>query len=120
MCIETWRIHQQCGCRIYLSTYVCNIARGRAHGADNVLTKTKFLPDKRPKIPVPCKISTATSPSATICPRCAKREREEREAGANAAAQPTSTTSTALQGKIFQVVEMIQEKADKGEHHWPY
>ncbi|KAI4863673.1 hypothetical protein F4820DRAFT_426189 [Hypoxylon rubiginosum] len=113
MCVVIWRRYRQCGCRAHLTTHFCNDAKGRPRNADNVLTRTKFLPDKPPKEQTPCKkTSNAASPLAAKCIRCAKKEKEMQKAGASAAALPMSTNSSVSQGKnLSGILGVIEEKA---------
>lgn len=107
-------MYLHCGCRTYLSTYICNAAHGQHKDDDNVLAKTKFLPDKPPRAPPKCKVKTATSPSSASCPRC---DREKRKAGASAAAQPARATPVpaALQGKILLDLKLLPGDGGEGE-----
>ncbi|XXG97598.1 hypothetical protein Hte_003904 [Hypoxylon texense] len=121
MCVETWRTYRQCKCQMYLSTYICNQAQGRSHGADNVMTKTRFLPDKPPKVQTSCRPKRASLPSDAKCPECARQGEEMRAAGISAAARSASSASSVLQGETFsELLETIREKAsvrDKGNEH---
>ncbi|KAI1759496.1 hypothetical protein GGR53DRAFT_513445 [Hypoxylon sp. FL1150] len=114
MCVEIRRKYQHCECSTYLDTHICNAALGLDEYDDNVLSETKFLPDKPRKIPNGCSLKIATSPSAASCPRC---EREKRMAGtttnataAAATAQPARTTpvpAAALQGKVLLDLKIL-------------
>lgn len=81
-----------------------------------VLDKTKFLPDKQPKLPpgmLQCQRRVALRPKDTPCPECARVQ--WRAAAANGKATTTSlaggTPSSSL-GKSAQVLETIVEHVD--------
>ncbi|KAI2467650.1 hypothetical protein F4781DRAFT_401204 [Annulohypoxylon bovei var. microspora] len=95
MCVEVWNVFQRCNHRVYQSTFHCHIARRCGPKDDLTLQRTKFLPDKAPKLPpgiLNCKIKTATRPLNSNCPECAKNERTAKVAGATPS-QPAGLNS---------------------------
>ncbi|KAK6955001.1 hypothetical protein Daesc_002631 [Daldinia eschscholtzii] len=78
MCIEIWNTFRGCNHRVYQNTSPCHVARRCDSRDDMLLEKTKFLPDKQPKLPpglLECKRRTALKPKDSACPECAKEQR---------------------------------------------
>ncbi|KAI2617398.1 hypothetical protein GGR54DRAFT_607613 [Hypoxylon sp. NC1633] len=98
MCIQIYQSFRGCKHKVYQNTFSCRVVQRVASDGDIVLDKTKFLPDKPPRIPpgmLQCKLRKATRPTDTACPQCAKdRRREEQQRGRPALKQTPSFAST--------------------------
>ncbi|KAI1649497.1 uncharacterized protein F4817DRAFT_313640 [Daldinia loculata] len=91
MCIEIWNTFRGCNHRLYQNTSPCHVARRCGPKDDMVLDKTKFLPDKQPKLPpgmLQCQRRVALRPKDTPCPECARVQ--WRATAANGKATTTS------------------------------
>ncbi|KAI0884817.1 uncharacterized protein GGS22DRAFT_189029 [Annulohypoxylon maeteangense] len=106
MCVEVWNTFQSCNHRVYQSKFPCSVARQCAPGDDLTLKRTKFLPDKIPKLPPGdqvCKTKVATRPLSSRCPMCAK---EARMAKITATATNTTTTTASTSTTSSPPVEL--------------
>ncbi|KAI1381406.1 hypothetical protein F4677DRAFT_440621 [Hypoxylon crocopeplum] len=102
MCVEVWNSYQGCGHKTYQNTAPCQVARRGEPDSDYVLKRTKFLPDKPPKIPpglLNCKLRIATRPKNSGCPVCARKARQGKEAsGSNTADSSTMSDQSKTPG----------------------
>ncbi|KAI1412448.1 hypothetical protein F5Y13DRAFT_47406 [Hypoxylon sp. FL1857] len=115
MCIEIWNTFQLCNHKVYQNTFPCHVARRCAPDEDLLLERSKFLPDKPPKIPpglLECKLRVATRPKNSKCQECIREERRAKMAG-NENRSSVDLDSSTSRGKSVGSLETIHEQNEE-------